>query len=114
MNATYNFSREAKLSSSNTARSSSSPFKRAPTMTTKPSLHWPLSPVTLTVTGVLCLMVLCSNQADAQGALTNGAAHDGAISAPAQTNIWTVAANAGDRITAQLAKLTGGAGFTPR
>jgi hypothetical protein len=66
------------------------------------------------MTRLLGVMLLCFHQANAQGVLTNGAAHDGAISAPVMTNVWTVAANAGDRITVQVAKLTGGAGFTPR
>ena len=62
---------------------------------------------------MLLLGAVCTSTARAQGALTNGLAHDGAISAAAQTNTWTIVANQGDRITVQVAKLTGGAGFTP-
>src|ERR1039458_3600057 len=49
----------------------------------------------------------------AQGALTNGLAERGAISAAGQTNTWTVTATQGDRITVQIAKLSGGVTFTP-
>src|SRR5665213_1419322 len=49
----------------------------------------------------------------AQEALTNGLAESGAISAAGQTNTWTVTPTQGDRITVQIAKLSGGVTFTP-
>src|SRR4029453_731243 len=86
---------------------------------TRPSANWRLAPWCAcswrpTVWALLILLgAVCTSTARAQGALTNGLAHDGAISAAAQTNTWTIVANQGDRITVQVAKLTGGAGFTP-
>lgn len=65
------------------------------------------------IAAVLCLMTLGARTASAQGVLTNGLAHDGAISAATETDTWTIAANQGDRITVQIAELSGGAGFTP-
>ena len=62
----------------------------------------------------LCLAALIPFTGRAQGALTNGWANAGAISAAGETDTWTIAANPGDRITVQISKLSGGAGFTPR
>jgi len=58
--------------------------------------------------------MICSDTALGQGALANGLAHDGAISAAGEVDNWTVAANQGDRIIVQIAELSGGAGFAPR
>ena len=57
----------------------------------------------------LALLMLAASRAAAQGVLTNGLAQDGAISAPAETGTWTIAATRGDRVVVQIAKLTGGA-----
>ena len=61
----------------------------------------------------LVLLTLAATRTAAQGVLTNGLAQDGAMSASAETATWTVAATRGDRVVVQIAKLTGGAGFTP-
>ncbi|MCX6924686.1 MAG: hypothetical protein NT154_15955, partial [Verrucomicrobia bacterium] len=61
----------------------------------------------------LVLAMLSVSRTAAQGVLTNGLAQDGAISAAAETATWTIAATKGDRVVVQIAKLTGGAGFTP-
>ena len=60
----------------------------------------------------LTAIVPCS--AKAQGVLTNGWLNAGAISVGGETDTWTIASNPGDRIAVQIAKLSGGAGFTPR
>jgi len=49
---------------------------------------------------------------DDGGALVNGTKHQGTIDR-GDLDLWTITANAGDRITVQIAELTGGAGFTP-
>ncbi len=49
---------------------------------------------------------------DEGGPLTNGVNHQGAI-ALGGLDLWTIAANAGDRVTVQIAELSGGAGFSP-
>ena len=54
--------------------------------------------------------IICPEMARSQGALANGSAHDGAISAAGETDTWTIAANQGDRITVQIVELSGGAG----
>jgi hypothetical protein len=56
---------------------------------------------------------LSANHASAQGVLTNGWTHAGEISA-GETDMWSIAASPGESITVQVAKLSGGAGFTPR
>jgi hypothetical protein len=64
---------------------------------------------------LLSLLVgLLARDGWSQSALANGLAHDGTISAAGETDTWTIAANQGDRITVQIAELSGGAGFTPR
>ena len=50
---------------------------------------------------------------DEGGGLTNGANHLGTIAA-GDVDLWTTTAHAGDRITLQLSKLTGGATFSPQ
>ena len=50
---------------------------------------------------------------DEGGGLTNGASHLGTITA-GDVDLWTTTAHAGDRITLQLSKTTGGATFTPQ
>jgi hypothetical protein len=62
----------------------------------------------------LAFATLTSVSALAQGPLTNGWVNPGAISAVGETDIWTIAATNGDRMSVQIAKLSGGAGFTPR
>lgn len=49
---------------------------------------------------------------DEGGGLTNGPSHAGTISA-GDVDLWTLQAHSGDRITLQLSKTAGGAGFTP-
>ncbi|HKS38896.1 MAG TPA: hypothetical protein VJW76_17005, partial [Verrucomicrobiae bacterium] len=63
---------------------------------------------------LLVFATLTSLSALAQGALTNGWVNPGAISAAGETDTWTIVANQGDSIAVQIAKLSGGAGFTPR
>src|SRR6185369_17297341 len=50
---------------------------------------------------------------DEGGPLTNGASNLGTIEA-GDLDMWTVTANAGDRIVLQISKLTGGASFVPQ
>lgn len=50
---------------------------------------------------------------DEGGGLTNGASHLGTITA-GDVDLWTTTAHAGDRITLQLIKVTGGAVFSPQ
>jgi len=49
---------------------------------------------------------------DDGGLVTNGGGHQGTIEV-GDLDPWTIPASAGDRIAFQVAKLTGGAGFTP-
>lgn len=68
---------------------------------------------------IICLLVavwmtaLGVNTAGAQGALTNGGRQDGSISSSGGRDSWTLTANPGDPIIVQIAKLSGGAAFTP-
>src|SRR5262245_15243035 len=87
---------------------------------TRPSANrrlarWRASSWQPTVWALLILLsgAVRTSTARGQGALTNGLAHDANISAPAVTTTWTIAANQGDRMTVQVAKLTGGAAFIP-
>ena len=50
---------------------------------------------------------------DEGGPLTNGATHLGTITT-GDLDMWTLTANAGERIILQVAKLTGGAAFVPQ
>ncbi|HYT59746.1 MAG TPA: hypothetical protein VEL06_06220, partial [Haliangiales bacterium] len=50
--------------------------------------------------------------ADEGGPMTSGAIHQGLIGV-GDLDMWTVSASQGDRITVQIAKDSGGAGFTP-
>jgi len=65
------------------------------------------------IPAVLLIAAQCVGTACGQTALTNGLAQDGAISAAAETGTWTIAATKGDRVVVQIAKLSGGAAFTP-
>lgn len=66
------------------------------------------------LTGLYLALFLTTISAQGQGALSNGESHNGAIAAAGESDTWTIDANNGDRIVVQFAKLTGGAGFTPR
>jgi hypothetical protein len=69
---------------------------------------WALGSALLILTATLAIQ-----NVHAQGSLTNGVSQDGAISTAGETNSWTTVANQGDRVTVQIAKLTGGAAFRP-
>jgi hypothetical protein len=60
----------------------------------------------------LCAAVLIPFAGQAQGALTNGGNEEGTLAANT-AHAHTFLAIAGDRIVLQIAKLSGGAGFTP-
>ena len=49
----------------------------------------------------------------AQGTLTNGANHDGAISVPFQVQTWTFSASAGDALFLSIGEVTDDNGFFP-
>ncbi|MHC1767999.1 MAG: hypothetical protein AB9869_27635 [Verrucomicrobiia bacterium] len=51
--------------------------------------------------------------ADDGGALTNGNNHDG-TTAVGDLDVWTLQANAGDRVTFELSQLSGGTSYSPR
>jgi predicted regulator of Ras-like GTPase activity (Roadblock/LC7/MglB family) len=67
----------------------------------------------LVMVGTL-LFSLAPVSTHAQTPLTNGLSQAGSISVAGNSNVWSIAVFGGDRVTVQLAKLTGGAGFTPR
>jgi trimeric autotransporter adhesin len=50
---------------------------------------------------------------DEGGGMTNGASHQGTITA-GDLDMWTLSANPGERIVLQVSKLTGGAAFSPQ
>jgi hypothetical protein len=65
---------------------------------------------------VLVALFVSNDIAFAQGALTNGENHTGAISTPGEVDTWTLEAEMGDRIALSIAEvLAGGAdtGFVP-
>src|SRR5690349_1600905 len=59
----------------------------------------------------IAAIIPCSSHA--QGVITNGLSHQGAIAVAGGINSWTFTAAAGDHMTLQIAKLSGGATFVP-
>src|SRR5262245_49393344 len=62
----------------------------------------------------LLLITLWTNNALAQGALTNGWTHTGAISSAGESDSWTFSAASGDRIVIRVGEITQTNAFTPR
>jgi hypothetical protein len=62
----------------------------------------------------LFLLGLCLNCAKAQGPLTNGWTHTGAISPAGDSDSWTFSATVGDTIFIRVGEITQSGNFTPR
>lgn len=77
--------------------------------------HRPIGFLSALTTLIVVVLASClaAPRAAAQGALTNGLVASGTIPSAGATNVWTVAANLGDRVTVVVAKLSGGVTFTP-
>lgn len=65
------------------------------------------------VCGGLLTAALAQLACMAQVSLTNGWPNQGTIQVAGSSNVWTLSASAGDRVTLQVAKTSGGAGFSP-
>ena len=63
---------------------------------------------------LLFLTGLCTNNAWAQGTLTNGWTHTGTISPVGDSDSWTFSANIGDSIVIRVGEITQTNSFTPR
>jgi hypothetical protein len=72
-----------------------------------PTAYWRTSCL-----AVLAWCLLAAN-AQAQGALTNGAEHAGTIASPGQVDTWTFSANTGDDLTLLIGEVEPTSGFNP-
>ena len=75
----------------------------------------PLKPATIVLPFVVTALLLVHSIASAQGGLTNGEMHTGAISAPGEIDTWTFTAASGDSISISIGEVPGGPDptFTP-
>ena len=60
------------------------------------------------------LLILLTNTATAQGALTNGWTYGGTIAPAGHSDSWTFSATSGDSIVIRVGKITSTNNFTPR